>query len=212
LEIWKFGYESRTSENLGKNSEFDCSSGSYPHQFMDSFSRLITFTFFYRLIMQYLPGIIVVVNIKPVFMRKIYFAASVIALFGVINACKKSTTTNNARTMQSLSGSYTITSLTADIVGQSVNLYDSLPPCERDNVIQLNSTGTAAFIDAGVVCVPPSDSTGTWSLSQNTDTIYVAGGASFIKSWDGTTLVLANQETISGIPFPVTATTTLLKK
>jgi len=145
-------------------------------------------------------------------MRKIYFAASVIILFGVINACKKSTTSSNARTMQSLSGSYTITALTADIVGTSVNLYDSLPPCERDNTIQLNATGTAAFIDAGVVCVPPSDSSGTWSLSQNTDTIYVAGGASFIKSWDGTTLVLSNQETISGIPFPVTATTTLLKK
>jgi hypothetical protein len=145
-------------------------------------------------------------------MRKIYFAASAILLFGVINACKKSTTSSNARTMQSFSGSYNITAITADVVGQTVDIYDSLPACERDNIIQLNSTGTAAFIDAGVVCVPPSDSTGTWSLSQNTDTLYVAGGASFIKSWDGKTLVLANQETITGIPFPVTATTTLLKK
>jgi hypothetical protein len=145
-------------------------------------------------------------------MRKIYFAASVILLFGVINACKKSTTSSNARTMQSLSGSYNITAITADVVGQTVDIYDSLPACERDNIIQLDATGIAKFIDGGVVCVPASDSSGTWSLSQNTDTLYVAGGASFIKSWDGTKLVLANQETITGIPFPVTATTTLLKK
>jgi hypothetical protein len=69
---------------------------------------------------------------------------------------------------------------------------------------------TAQFIDAGTQCVPPSDSTGTWSLSSNTDTIYVAGSASYIKSWDGKTLVLTNQETFGG--FPVTATTTLQKK
>ncbi len=146
-------------------------------------------------------------------MRKIKFAAFVFGSFLVISACsKKNTTTSNARTVQSFSGSYSITSITANVVGQTVDIYDSLPPCERDNIIQLDATGIAKFIDAGTVCVPPSDSTGAWSLSQNTDTIYVAGGASFIKSWDGTTLVLNNQETITGIPFPVTATTTLSKK
>ena len=66
---------------------------------------------------------------------------------------------------------------------------------------------TASFVDAGVKCVPPSDSTGTWSLSSNTDTLYVAGSASYIKSWDGSTLVLTNAENLGGIP--VTATTTL---
>ena len=144
-------------------------------------------------------------------MRKIAFAASVILFCLVINACKKSgSTSNSSRTVQNLSGSYSITALTANVGGLTINLYDSLPPCERDNIIQLDATGTAHFIDAGVACMPPSDSTGTWSLSQNTDTIYVAGSASFIKSWDGTNLVLNNAETVSG--FPVTATTKLLKK
>jgi hypothetical protein len=69
---------------------------------------------------------------------------------------------------------------------------------------------TAQFVDSNVVCTPPSDSTGTWSISQNTDTIYVSGTPSIIQSWDGRTLVLNNNETISG--FPVVATSTFVKQ
>lgn len=143
-------------------------------------------------------------------MRKIVLATSAIALFFVINACKKSSGPSNARTVANFSGSYNLTALTASFGGFSFNLYDSLQPCEKDNVIQLNSDLTAAYIDAGTKCVPPSDSTGTWSLSSNTDTIYVAGSASYIKSWDGTTLVLTNAEVVGTTP--VTATSTLVKK
>jgi hypothetical protein len=143
-------------------------------------------------------------------MRKTALAFSAIAVFLVIDACKKSDSVSSARTVQNLSGSYTLAALTASGSGLTVNLYDSLPPCEKDNVIQLNATGVAQFIDANTKCVPPSDSTGTWSLSSNTDTIYVAGNASFIKSWDGKTLVLNNNEQF-GI-FPVVATTTLVKQ
>ena len=143
-------------------------------------------------------------------MRKIVLTASAVALFLAFNACKKTDSVSGAKTVQNLSGSYNLTALTASLSGISINLYDSLPACERDNVIQLNTNMTAQFIDAGTVCVPPSDSTGNWSLSSNTDTIYVAGSASFIKSWDGKTLVLTNAETISG--FPVVATSTLVKK
>ena len=92
----------------------------------------------------------------------------------------------------------------------NIDLYDSLPPCERDNVIQLSANLTATFIDSGVKCNPPSDSTGTWSLSANTDTLYVAGSANFINSWDGVTLVLTGTQTVSG--FQATVTTTLVKK
>jgi hypothetical protein len=143
-------------------------------------------------------------------MRKIVLAASAIALLLVINACKKSSSSSNARTVGNLSGSYNLTALTATLSGLSINLYDSLPLCERDNVIQLNTNLTAQYIDGGTKCVPPSDSTGTWSLSANADTIYAAGSASYIKSWDGSTLVLTNAEEISG--FPVVATSTLVKQ
>ena len=143
-------------------------------------------------------------------MRKIVLAAVAFTFILVIHACSKSSGTSSAKTMQNLSGSYNLTALTASYLGSSVSLYDSLPACDKDNIIQLNSTGSAQFIDAGTACVPPSDSTGTWSLSSNADTIYIAGNASFIKSWDGKTLVLTNAEVVSGIP--VTATSTLVKK
>jgi Lipocalin-like domain len=151
-------------------------------------------------------------------MRNIFFAASVILIFLVINACKKSASPNNTntRTVQSFSGSYSFTAITANALGQTIDLYDSLPACERDNTIQLDVNGLASFIDAGIACVPKSDSSGTWSLSQNTDTIYLAGSASntafYIKSWDGSTLVLTNLETVQPIPVPVTVTSTLAKK
>lgn len=143
-------------------------------------------------------------------MRKIVLAALALTFLLGIHACSKNSGTSSAKTMQNLSGSYGLTALTASFLGTSINLYDSLPPCERDNVIQLISTGVVKFIDAGIVCVPPSDSSGTWSLSSNADTMYIAGNASFIKSWDGKTLVLTNAQVVSG--FPVTATTTLVKK
>ena len=148
-------------------------------------------------------------------MRKIALAASIGTLILVINACKKSDSNSSnpsARTVQNFSGSYGITAITASILGLNVNLYDSLPACDKDNVIELDSNKTARFIDAGVACVPPSDSTSTWSLSSNTDTLYIAGTANFIKSWDGKTLTLTSVEMITGIPVPVTATTTLAKK
>jgi hypothetical protein len=148
-------------------------------------------------------------------MRKIALAASIGTLILMINACKKSNSNSSnpsARTVQNFSGSYGITAINASILGLNVNLYDSLPACDRDNIIQLDTNKTAHFIDAGVVCVPPSDSTGTWSLSSNTDTLYIAGTANFINSWDGKTLVLSSVENITGIPVPVTATTTLVKK
>jgi Lipocalin-like domain len=146
-------------------------------------------------------------------MRKIFVASMAIALFLVFNACKKSDNNNsNARTVQNLSGSYTITALSGNVLGTTVNLYDSLPACDKDNLITLNSNMTAAFVDAGTKCAPPSDSTGTWSLSANTDSLYLASTAAFIKSWDGKTLVLTNSQTVSGIPLPITVTTTLAKQ
>ncbi|HTB25975.1 MAG TPA: lipocalin family protein [Puia sp.] len=145
-------------------------------------------------------------------MRKMYVASAAIALLLGVFACKKSNNNSpsNARTVANFSGQYNLTALSGSIFGVTVNLYDSLPACDRDNVIQLNSNLTANFIDSGVQCNPPSDSSGVWSLSANTDTLYVANSANFINSWDGTTLVLTGSQEVSG--FQATVTTTLVKK
>jgi len=145
-------------------------------------------------------------------MRKILITGSAIAVFLGFVACKKSDSKSNARTVENFSGSYAITALTGNFGGLSINIYDTLPACDKDNLIQLNTNMTAAFVDAGTKCAPPSDSSGTWSLSSNTDTLYLAGSAGFIKSWDGSVLVLASSENISGIPIPIAVTTTLTKK
>jgi hypothetical protein len=145
-------------------------------------------------------------------MRKIVLATSAFALLLVTHACKKSSSSSSAKTEANLSGSYNLTAAKGVILGQTVNLYDSLPACEKDNVIQLKTGGVANFIDADSVCSPPSDSTGTWSLSQNTDTIYIGNQNYFINSWDGKTLVLYNNQNFTGIPFPVSVTATLVKQ
>jgi hypothetical protein len=146
-------------------------------------------------------------------MRKIQWIVTAFAIFFLYNACKKSDSPSspaNARTVQNFSGSYSLTALKGVIFGVTIDLYDSLPPCEQDNVIELDTNLVAKFIDAGTVCVPPSDSTGTWSLSTNTDTLYVAGTANLITSWDGTTLVLVGNQSVNG--FTAAVTTTLVKK
>ena len=70
-------------------------------------------------------------------MRKIFIATAAIALFLVFNACKKdnNSTPANARTVQNFSGTYSLTDLKASILGVTIDLYDSLPPCEQDNEI-----------------------------------------------------------------------------
>lgn len=145
-------------------------------------------------------------------MRKIHIAALAIALF-VFNACSKNSNSNspsNARTVQNFSGTYKFGDIKASVLGVTIDVLDTLPACEKDNVIRLDADLVAHFVDTLVQCTPPSDSTGTWSLSQNTDTLYVAGGANYINSWDGTTLVLVGNQIVSG--FSATVTTTLVKE
>jgi hypothetical protein len=160
-----------------------------------------------------------VLETKPENMRKIVLVSSVIALLLVIHACSKDSSNNgngttpppsDARTVANLSGVYGLTALTATALGTTFNLYDSLPPCQRDDSVQLNSDLTVKFIDAGVACVPPNDSTGVWHISSNTDTIYVAGGSSVVKSFDGKTLVLLTPTEYNG--FAVVATSTFVRK
>ena len=135
--------------------------------------------------------------------------AAVMMVLG-FTACKKSDNKNSAKTVANVSGSYKLTALTASQGGVSFNLYDSLPACEKDNLIVLNTSGSAQFVDAGVACDPPQDSTGAWHLSPNADSIYLGNDAAYINSFDGKTLKLTTDQKISG--FTVTATTTLTKQ
>lgn len=143
-------------------------------------------------------------------MRSSLFLSSAAILFLGFTACKKSDKTNSSKTVANVSGSYKLTALTATQGGTSFNLYDSLPACEKDNLIVLNANGSAQFVDAGTACNPPQDSTGAWHLSANADSIYMGNDAAYINSFDGKTLKLTTDQKISG--FTVTAMTTLTKQ
>jgi Lipocalin-like domain len=130
-------------------------------------------------------------------------------------SCKKNNsgggTDPNAITMANLSGVYTITDIKGTASGLTVDIYSMLPDCEKDNLIKLNSGGTAAIVDAGTVCAPPSDTTGTWTLVTSTDSLLVTGlGANHVESYNSGVLVLKGNQVVSGTAF--LATTTLTKQ
>ena len=145
---------------------------------------------------------------------------AVLVILGVmvINACKKSDSgSSNARTVQNLSGSYMISAISVTANGITIDEFANLKACEKDNIIILKTDLTLVYNDAGTVCTPSEESTGTWALSANSDTLKVNGIPSFptgldgfIKSWDGTTLVLTTSQVVSGIP--ATAAITMAKK
>lgn len=144
-------------------------------------------------------------------MRKFLLLPIAFVIIYSLPACKKSSTTSNARTVQNLSGSYNLTSLIWTSNGITVNVYDSLPACEKDNIFRLDADGSAHSIDVKILCDPLSpDSVTTWSLSSNGDSLFLNNQGVFIKSWDGKTLVYTGT-VITGPPL-VIGTTTLVKQ
>ena len=144
-------------------------------------------------------------------MREIPLTAIAITILFSFGACKKNDSPSSARTVQNLSGSYVLTSLIWTSNGISANVYDSLPACEKDNIMQLLTDGTAHEIDGKVKCDPPeADTVITWNLSANGDSLYFGDLGTFIKSWDGKTLVYTG--IVWGAALQVTGTTTLVKQ
>ena len=76
-------------------------------------------------------------------MRKILLTAAAASALLTFISCKKSDSVSNAKTVQNISGSYNLTGLTWTSLGVTVNVYDSLPPCEKDNIFQFDADGSA---------------------------------------------------------------------
>jgi hypothetical protein len=150
-------------------------------------------------------------------MRKIYLSVPAIALVLIFGACKKSnTTTADAKTVENLSGTYTISAIKVSTGGVDFDEFASLKDCEKDNTITLHTDLTLDYTDAGTQCAPPESSTGTWRLSSNSDSLYISGVSTFpdgvgalIQTWNGTSLVLNTTNTISG---HIASTTITLNK
>jgi len=144
-------------------------------------------------------------------MKKVSLLTLAAALFIIaITACQKSgSSSNNAITVENLSGTYSLKALLWSYGGISINVLDSLDACEKDNLVKLNTDKTVNFIDAGIVCDPPSDDNGMWDLKGDSIKFSNNLTSAKIESYDGKTLVLSG--TPDGVP-GVIATTTLVKQ
>lgn len=81
---------------------------------------------------------------------------------------KKDKTESCPVTKESVAGSY-------KLVTFKMNGVDALDltfqTCMKDDIVTLKADGTYDYTDAGVSCDPPANSTGSWSLADNTFTI-----------------------------------------
>lgn len=116
----------------------------------------------------------------------------------VIFSCKKNTNNNSSCTTDatSISGSYKITAYTYKQSASSpeIDYYSTLFPdaCERDDVLAFSANGTYQKTDVGIVCSPPENDNGTWSLASNTITIN--GDPDTIESFNCKTLVVGSPD------------------
>jgi len=133
-------------------------------------------------------------------MKKLPFLPVIVLAITVVIgiSCKKDKDKSSscATDVASISGSYKITAYTYKQTPSSPeqDYYDIIfsDPCERDDVLTLNSNGNFAFTDAGVVCSPSGDYSSTWSLSGNTITI--DGDPATVESFDCKTLTVSSTD------------------
>jgi hypothetical protein len=141
--------------------------------------------------------------------QKRFYSILLLLLVFTFLGCQKDPDAKNDPSIENLSGTYGLKALVWNSGGMTINVYDQLPACEKDNLIKLNVDKTANFMDAGVVCSPPQNENGTWYIAH--DSLYYSNSTAGAKitSFDGKTLVLTghpdNEPT-------VIATSTLEKK
>jgi len=135
---------------------------------------------------------------------------SLLLLPALFFACKKEDHKNTCTTdVSSISGSYKITAYAykASASSPEQDYYNIIftEACEKDDILTFNSNGNWTLKDAGVVCSPSGDDSGTWSLSGNT--LSVDGDPATIESFDCKSLVVSNSDVlITGDKLKITLT------
>jgi hypothetical protein len=120
----------------------------------------------------------------------------------LVAACKKDKEESQAVTSANVAGTYTFGSLiykgTYLATGQTVqeDATDSIPACERDNLMTLKSDGTVQYQDVGTVCNPNESSTGTWSLSGTS--LNINGDVANVDELTNKKLVVSIKDTANG--------------
>jgi len=141
----------------------------------------------------------------------LFVAVSVASLLTLLFAGCSKKNDSVALTMKNVAGTYKLTAATGSFGGYTMNLYDSIPACQKDDNLKLNADSTYQHIDAGTQCNPPGDEQGTWLISGNYFILNSQNGidTATIKSFNGSQLVVSYTDGSYG--FPITATETLTK-
>jgi hypothetical protein len=135
-----------------------------------------------------------------------FSSAAVLTL--ILAGCSKKSDTP-ALTMKNVAGTYKTTALTGAVGGFTINLYDSLDACRKDDNYKFNADSTYQYIDAGTQCSPPANSEGTWVISGNY-IILDGNDTATVKSFNGSQLVVNYTDNSMGITFIATQTFTKL--
>lgn len=116
-------------------------------------------------------------------MKKILCAAAILCLF----SCKK----DDELTKENVAGTYRQTGETEN----GVNTWNTpnYDVCEMDNTFQFKTDNSYVYTDAGAMCSPAVNYSGTWSLDGKTMT--VDGSGLNVESFDGEKLVLKEVST-----------------
>jgi len=139
-------------------------------------------------------------------MKKIISLMLLEVLF--ISSCKDDPDPMCKTDVKSISGSYKITKAIYKVspTSSEENYFDILFPdtCLKDNVYTFQTNGTYQFKDSGVVCSPPGNRNGTWSVDGNN--MMVDGDSTVIESFDCRILVFFSSDIkITGDKLKVTA-------
>jgi hypothetical protein len=142
-------------------------------------------------------------------MKKLLYPMIVAApLALVIVSCHKSNT-NESITFLNIVGNYKVTSDIYSNGQQSINFFDSVDVCQKDDIFEFQKDSTFDYVDAGMVCVPNGSFSSTWSLTGTSLTISGNQSAT-VKSLTSKTLVLTTVDTTASPA--ITETLTLARQ
>ena len=124
------------------------------------------------------------------FMKKNLLVA-LSAAFLIVSCRKEEKQSANCnQTMSSIAGSYKLTAMKykSNAGAAETDIFSSLDPCLKDDLIRYKTDGTFDYLDQGTVCDPSESHNGLWSLTGNRMT--VNGETMTIRDFNCTDLVL----------------------
>ena len=132
---------------------------------------------------------------------------TVIGIIAIVASCKKSSSNNTSITKENIAGSYKLTGVSVTVPPfPAQDVTDSIPACQRDDIVKLNVDLSMVYTDAGTKCAPPGDFNSTWSLSGNNISIDTLSGV--IQKFDGKVLIINSDINFNGISGTSTETFT----